>query len=341
MTNHSDAHTESKRSAQASTELNATALLPDLRDWYDDIGRDLPWRAAETTVWGVLVSEVMSQQTPVARVAPQWLEWMDRWPTPAALAAASQADVLRAWGRLGYPRRALRLWECAQAIVERHDGEVPRDVDALLALPGIGDYTARAVACFAFGQNVPVVDTNVRRVYERAWQGQFLAPQPAKKQLRQVGALLVDGSGPRTSVALMELGALVCTARSPQCSVCPLRAGCAWVRAGSPAPSESEMAAQKKRVQKFAGTDRQVRGKIMAVLREASEPVPKPEIDVVWPKDEQRERALRSLLADGLVREVPGGGDINSTDENDRRIRDNHATRGLEAHRVPKFCLPE
>ncbi|WP_369846606.1 HhH-GPD family protein [Corynebacterium sp. MNWGS58] len=288
--------------------MDATALLPDLRDWYDDNGRDLPWRAAETTAWGVLVSEVMSQQTPVARVAPQWLEWMDRWPTPAALAAASQADVLRAWGRLGYPRRALRLWECAQAIVERHDGEVPRDVDALLALPGIGDYTARAVACFAFGQNVPVVDTNVRRVYERAWQGQFLAPQPAKKQLRQVGALLADGSGPRTSVALMELGALVCTARSPQCSVCPLRAGCAWVRAGSPAPSESEMAAQKKRVQKFAGTDRQVRGKIMAVLREASEPVPKPEIDVVWPKDEQRERALRSLLADGLVREVPGGG---------------------------------
>ena len=341
MTNHSDAHTESKRSAQTSIELDATALLPDLRDWYDDNGRDLPWRAAETTAWGVLVSEVMSQQTPVARVAPQWLEWMDRWPTPATLAAASQADVLRAWGRLGYPRRALRLWECAQAIVERHDGEVPRDVDALLALPGIGDYTARAVACFAFGQNVPVVDTNVRRVYGRAWQGQFLAPQPAKKQLRQVGALLVDGCGPQTSVALMELGALVCTARSPQCSVCPLRTGCAWVRAGSPAPSESEIAAQKKRVQKFAGTDRQVRGKIMAVLREASEPVPKPEIDVVWPKDEQRERALRSLLADGLVREITGGGGINSTDENDRRIRDNHATRGLEAHRVPKFCLPE
>lgn len=334
MTNHSEP-------TPATPLADATALLPALRSWYDDNGRDLPWRAAETTAWGVLVSEVMSQQTPVARVAPQWLEWMDRWPTPAALAAASQADVLRAWGRLGYPRRALRLWECAQAIVERHDGEVPREVDALLALPGIGDYTARAVACFAFGQNVPVVDTNVRRVYERAWQGQFLAPQPAKKQLRQVGALLVDGCGPQTSVALMELGALVCTARSPQCSVCPLRAGCAWVRAGSPAPSESEMAAQKKRVQKFAGTDRQVRGKIMAVLREASEPVPKPEIDVVWPKDEQRERALRSLLADGLVREVPGGGDINSTDENDRRIRDNHATRGLEAHRVPKFCLPE
>lgn len=310
MTNHSDAHTESKRSAQASTELNATALLPDLRDWYETTGRDLPWRAAETTAWGVLVSEVMSQQTPVARVAPQWLEWMDRWPTPQDFAAASQADVLRAWGRLGYPRRALRLWECAQAIVARHGGTVPSDVDELLALPGIGDYTARAVACFAFGQNVPVVDTNVRRVYARAWQGQFLAPQPAKRQLAQVGELLVDGCGPQTSVALMELGALVCTARSPQCSVCPLRAGCAWVRAGSPAPSETELAAQKKRVQKFAGTDRQVRGKIMAVLREAPAPVPKPEIDLVWPKDEQRERALQSLLADGLVREVPGGGEF-------------------------------
>lgn len=252
----------------------------------------------------------MSQQTPVARVAPQWLEWLERWPTPQDFAAASQADVLRAWGRLGYPRRALRLWECAQAIVARHNGVVPHDVDELLALPGIGDYTARAVACFAFGVNVPVVDTNVRRVYSRAWSGQFLAPQPAKKQLAQVGELLADGRGPQTSVALMELGALVCTARSPQCSVCPLRAGCAWVRAGSPAPSESEIAAQRKRVQKFAGTDRQVRGKIMAVLREASAPVPKPEIDLVWPKDDQRERALRSLLADGLVREVARGGEF-------------------------------
>ncbi|WP_448860211.1 A/G-specific adenine glycosylase [Corynebacterium propinquum] len=312
MTNHS-APTPATPLADASATTDdtpATALLPELRGWFAEHGRDLPWRAPETTAWGVLVSEVMSQQTPVARVAPQWLEWMHRWPTPQDFAAASQADVLRAWGRLGYPRRALRLWECAQAIVERHNGVVPRDVDELLALPGIGDYTARAVACFAFGVNVPVVDTNVRRVYARAWSGQFLAPQPAKRQLAQVGALLADGCGPQTSVALMELGALVCTARSPRCSVCPLRAGCAWVRAGSPAPSASEMAAQKKRVQKFAGTDRQVRGKIMAVLREASAPVPKPKIDLVWPKDEQRERALRSLLADGLVREVTGGGEF-------------------------------
>ncbi|MDK8552213.1 A/G-specific adenine glycosylase [Corynebacterium pseudodiphtheriticum] len=307
MTNHSEPISATHACAAAP---DATTLLPELRGWFAEHGRDLPWRAPETTAWGVLVSEVMSQQTPVARVAPQWLEWLERWPTPQDFAAASQADVLRAWGRLGYPRRALRLWECAQAIVERHNGVVPRDVDELLALPGIGDYTARAVACFAFGVNVPVVDTNVRRVYSRAWSGQFLAPQPAKRQLAQVSELLADGRGPQTSVALMELGALVCTARSPQCSVCPLRAGCAWVRAGSPAPSESEMAAQKKRVQKFAGTDRQVRGKIMAVLREASAPVPKPEIDLVWPEDDQRERALRSLLADGLVREVARGGEF-------------------------------
>ncbi|MDK4249367.1 A/G-specific adenine glycosylase [Corynebacterium pseudodiphtheriticum] len=307
MTNHSEPIFATHACAAAP---DATTLLPELRNWFAEHGRDLPWRAPETTAWGVLVSEVMSQQTPVARVAPQWLEWLERWPTPQDFAAASQADVLRAWGRLGYPRRALRLWECAQAIVERHNGVVPRDVDELLALPGIGDYTARAVACFAFGVNVPVVDTNVRRVYARAWSGRFLAPQPAKRQLAQVGELLADGRGPQTSVALMELGALVCTARSPQCSVCPLHAGCAWVRAGSPAPSESEMAAQKKRVQKFAGTDRQVRGKIMAVLREASAPVPKPEIDLVWPKDDQRERALRSLLADGLVREVARGGEF-------------------------------
>ena len=226
MTNHSEPIFATHACAAAP---DATALLPELRGWFAEHGRDLPWRAPETTAWGVLVSEVMSQQTPVARVAPQWLEWLERWPTPQDFAAASQADVLRAWGRLGYPRRALRLWECAQAIVAQHDGTVPSAVDELLALPGIGDYTARAVACFAFGVNVPVVDTNVRRVYARAWQGQFLAPQPAKRQLAQVGELLADGCGPQTSVALMELGALVCTARSPQCSVCRLCVGACWL----------------------------------------------------------------------------------------------------------------
>ena len=147
----------------ATADATASPLDPAaILDWFDAHERDLPWRRPGTTAWGVLVSEIMSQQTPVTRVAPVWQEWMDRWPTPADFAAASRSEVLRAWGTLGYPRRALRLWECAQAITADHAGKVPADVDTLLALPGIGDYTARAVACFHYGRNVPVVDTNVR-----------------------------------------------------------------------------------------------------------------------------------------------------------------------------------
>lgn len=279
-------------------------LLP----WFDLHERPLAWRSPETSAWGILLSEVMSQQTPVARVEPMWLEWMARWPDPAAFAQASPAEVLRAWGKLGYPRRALRLLECAQQIVSLHDGRVPDDVDTLLTLPGIGDYTARAVACFAYGKNVPVVDTNVRRVVRRAVDGRFLAGTASKAELKAVAELLpTDGRGPRFSAALMELGALVCTATSPQCGVCPLRQQCAWVAAGSPAPGEDEVAAAKRRVQKFVGTDRQVRGLIMDVLRGAAEPVPQSAIDVVWPDAAQRSRALFSLLEDGLAEQDERG----------------------------------
>lgn len=273
-----------------------------LLSWFDANERDLPWRRPGTSAWGVLISEVMSQQTPVARVAPVWEEWMRRWPTPADFAKASRAEVLRAWGKLGYPRRALRLWECAGVM-----DEVPADVDELLALPGIGDYTARAVACFHFGQNVPVVDTNVRRVYARAEDGNFLAPSPSKRELAAVAALLPERNGPRFSAALMELGALVCTAKNPDCKRCPLRATCAWQLAGCPEPSAAEQSRAKKRVQKFAGTDRQVRGKILDVLRAADHPVPKSAIDVVWPDAAQRSRALASLLDDGLAEQNPAG----------------------------------
>lgn len=279
-----------------------------LVEWYRANARDLPWRRPGTTAWGVLLSEVMSQQTPVARVAPIWEEWVRRWPDPASFAAAGADEVLRAWGTLGYPRRALRLLECARTIVAEHDGEVPADVDALLALPGIGDYTARAIACFHFGQNVPVVDTNVRRVHERLIEGNFLQPPAAKAELKKVAALLPhDGTGPTVSVAVMELGATVCTARSPECEVCPVRAHCAWQAAGRPAPSAEDAAAAKKRVQKFVGTDRQVRGKIMAVLRSASEPVGMGSIDAVWPDASQRSRALFSLIEDGLAEQNEDG----------------------------------
>ncbi|HCD4227242.1 TPA: A/G-specific adenine glycosylase [Corynebacterium striatum] len=280
--------------------IDTAALLT----WFDSAERPLPWRRPGTSAWGVLLSEVMSQQTPVARVAPVWEEWMERWPTPADFAAASRAEVLRAWGKLGYPRRALRLWECAQEIGEE---PVPSDVAKLLALPGIGEYTARAVACFHYGRNVPVVDTNVRRVYARAVDGQFLQPQPSKKELAQVEALLPAVNGPRFSAALMELGALVCTAKSPKCEECPLRTGCAWQLAGCPPPSEEELTRAKKRIQKFKGTDRQVRGLILDVLRGASGPVPQSSIDVVWPDAAQRSRALASLLNDGLAEQDSQG----------------------------------
>lgn len=277
-----------------------------LRDWYHANGRTIIWRNPSTSAWGILLSEVMSQQTPVARVEPIWKEWIERWPTPALFAEATPDQVLRAWGKLGYPRRALRLLECAQAIVVRHGGEVPRDVEKLLALPGIGDYTARAVAAFAYGQRVPVVDTNVRRVYRRLIDGQFL-PGPARKaELALVEALLPDSGAPEFSVALMELGALVCTT-NPKCDLCPVRDVCAWQQAGCPAPSEEEVAAAKRRVQKFEGTDRQVRGLIMDVLRAATEPVSLSEIDVVWPDAAQRSRALFSLLEDGLAEQDEKG----------------------------------
>ncbi|MDN5901910.1 A/G-specific adenine glycosylase [Corynebacterium casei] len=272
--------------------------------WFDLNERPLPWRNKTTSAWGILISEVMSQQTPVARVAPQWQEWIERWPTPADFAKASKAEVLRAWGKLGYPRRALRLHECAQAIVERHDGAVPSNVDELLALPGIGAYTARAVACFHFQQDVPVVDTNVRRVYGRAVTGQFLQPQSSAKELGQVAEVT---TGPRCSAALMELGALVCTAKSPKCDICPIRHTCQWQKLGCPQPSEEDLSKAKKRVQKFTGTDRQVRGLLMDVLRAADDPVEKSRLDVVWPDAAQRSRALFSLVEDGLAVQTDAG----------------------------------
>lgn len=261
------------------------------------------------TGWHILVSEVMSQQTPVTRVAGPWQEWLDRWPVPSALAAETPATVLRAWGRLGYPRRALRLHECAAVLARDHGDVVPDDVEVLLGLPGIGDYTARAVACFAYGQAVAVVDTNVRRVIARAVHGRELAGNPSRAELADAEALLPrrpDGgyadSAPRFSAAIMELGALVCTARKPDCEACPLLATCRWVARGRPAHDGPRPAAQK-----FAGTDRQVRGLLMAVLRDATTPVDKSRLDAVWHDAPQRERALDSLLADGLADVDPTG----------------------------------
>jgi A/G-specific adenine glycosylase len=272
-----------------------------LSGWYQHAQRDLPWRRPGVTPWQILVSEFMLQQTPVARVEPVWRAWVARWPTPSATAAASAADVLRAWGRLGYPRRAKRLHECATVIAEQFDDEVPSDVETLLTLPGVGDYTARAIACFAYGQRVPVVDTNVRRVVARAVHGKADAAS-SPRDLDDVAALLPDdGQAPRFSVALMELGATVCTARSPRCVLCPLNA-CAWRTRGFPAGTST------RRVQKYAGTDRQVRGRLLDVLRGSESPVTRAQLDVAWLTDTaQRDRALDSLLVDGLVEQTADG----------------------------------
>ena len=278
-------------------------LAQDVTAWYVGAARDLPWRRPGVGPWAVLVSEVMLQQTPVARVVEPWAAWLERWPTPAALAAAPAGDAVRMWGRLGYPRRALRLHAAASAVVERHGGQLPATVPELLALPGVGDYTARAVVAFAHRQRVPVVDTNVRRVVARAVEGVADAAV-RRSDLALVEALLPaePEQAATASVALMELGALVCTARAPRCPACPLRDRCRWVAAGRPLLDEPV-----KRAQSWAGSDRQVRGRLMAVLREAPEPVPAGLLAAAWGEPVQRARALDALVADGLVDPLPDG----------------------------------
>jgi A/G-specific adenine glycosylase len=287
---------------QPAMKLSSTPR--ELLDWYDRSRRDLPWRDPSVTPWQILVSEFMLQQTPVSRVLPIWRDWVVRWPTASATAAASAADIVRAWGKLGYPRRAKRLHECATVIARDYGDVVPDDVQILLTLPGVGSYTARAVACFAYQQPVPVVDTNVRRVVARVVHGRAdAAAASTVRDHADVSALLPnDGSAHRFSAALMELGATVCTARTPRCGLCPL-SGCRWRQAGYP-PAQGPA----RRPQTYAGTDRQVRGRLLDVLRDNGFPVTRAELDVAWLTDaEQRERALNSLLADGLVTQTVDG----------------------------------
>jgi A/G-specific adenine glycosylase len=269
--------------------------------WFDAHARELPWREPGTTPWGVLVSEVMLQQTPVSRVVDVWSEWLARWPAPSHLAAETPGTAVRAWGKLGYPRRALRLHATATAIAAEHGDAVPADVEALLALPGIGAYTARAVAAFGYGHRVPVVDTNVRRVVARAVHGMAESGPPStSRDLADVEDVLPRAQPARFCAALMELGAVVCTARRPRCADCPVASECAWTIAGQPAAIAPSRAGQR-----FAGTDRQVRGLLLDVLRAAVGPVPRARLDAVWHESAQRERCLHSLLTDGLIEQTP------------------------------------
>ena len=276
-----------------------TALRRAVLRWYRAHSRDLPWRRADASAWGVLVSEVMLQQTPVVRVEPRWREWMRRWPTPADLAAAPTAEVLRAWDRLGYPRRALRLRAAAHAIATEHDGIVPADEQVLRALPGIGDYTAAAVASFAYRRRAVVLDTNVRRVLARAVGGQVLPPPSPRRSERELAEALLPHDGAASAhwnVAVMELGALVCTARAPRCTQCPIARRCAWLAAGRPADAHAD----RRRSQAWHGTDRQARGRVMAALRE-QDSLSAAEVVDLWPEPEQRDRILAALVHDGLA----------------------------------------
>jgi len=293
-------------SAAAEAGPAGAELLHDrILDWYAIHARDLPWRDPQCSPWGILVSEVMAQQTPLARVEPVWRTWMHRWPTPAALAADTPGAAVRAWDRLGYPRRALRLHETATVLVERFDGQVPHDEAELLTLPGVGAYTAAAVAAFAFGARTTVVDTNVRRVQARLVTGvEHAAPSLTRAESDLATGLLPeqDARAATWNVAVMELGALVCTARSPRCGDCPVLDRCAWVARGRPAYS-----GLPRRGQPWAGTDRQVRGEIIQRLRESAEPLPLAAVGDAGPDPAQVDRCLAGLIHDGLVEPLPGG----------------------------------
>lgn len=274
-------------------------------EWYRLHRRDLPMRADDVSPWGTLVFEVMSQQTPIPRVQPIWERWMSLWPTPADLAKASPAEVLVEWSHLGYPSRALRLRDCALSITRDFGGVLPSSYEALLELPGIGPYTASAIASFQFHQRVPVLDTNIRRVFARICDGVEFARRSAPSRLEFAAAmewLPEDGAECALwNVAIMEFGALVCTQRSPKCEVCPLREDCAWAKAGFP-PAEV-----RPRGQAWKGTDRQARGRVMAALRASPSGISIDEAAAAARLEgadpQQAPRVIEALIRDGLVAE--------------------------------------
>lgn len=275
-------------------------VVREILDWYQAAARDLPWRRAEASAWSVMVSEFMLQQTPVIRVLDPWHRWLERWPTPAALADAPSGEAVRAWGRLGYPRRALRLHAAATVIRDDHHDRVPDDYETLIALPGVGSYTAAAIASFAYGRRHLVLDTNVRRVLTRIALGAAFPAAATTAAERRLAEEFLPGRADRAArwaVASMEFGALVCTARSPACSDCPVRTHCRWHRAGHPTWDGPPRVGQR-----YQGTDRQCRGALLAVLRASDDPIPREDLYAVWPERAQAERALDSLITDGLAR---------------------------------------
>ncbi len=261
-------------------------------DWFDQNKRDLPWR--NTTPWGVMVSEFMLQQTPVNRVLPIWSQWMVKWPTALDLSLAKKSEVVTAWGRLGYPRRALRLYESAGIIARDFNNQVPRALEDLRTLPGIGEYTAAAISAFAFGESALVLDVNIRRLFARVIDG-VEHPTPSPSQIeRRLRYELIPAEGAKWAAATMEFGALVCTSKNPVCEACPLQRRCAWRKAGYP-PTELI-----RKSQSWAGTDRQCRGTIVQALRE-NEKLTASALKKLWHDNSQIEKALKTLVADGLI----------------------------------------
>lgn len=271
------------------------SLEKPITQWFAINKRELPWRA--TTPWGVMVSEFMLQQTPVARVLPKWIEWMERWPTPAELSKATPAQVITAWGRLGYPRRALRLHESAKIIARDFENEVPDSEEVLRSLPGIGDYTAAAISAFAFGANTLVMDVNIRRVLVRVLDGkEHPTSSPTVRERESRLAILPRRNADNWAAATMELGALICTSKNPSCNDCPIISQCKWRKNGYP---QSELV---RKSQDWHGTDRKCRGTIVQALRE-SESLTASAIKKLWPDESQVEKALETLLADNLIEE--------------------------------------
>jgi A/G-specific adenine glycosylase len=267
-----------------------------LLEWYHREARALPWRATRDP-YAILVSEIMLQQTQAARVEPAYRAFLARFPAVAVLAAAPLADVLTQWRGLGYNRRARNLHAAAAAIVERHGGVVPRDLAALRALPGLGDYTARAVLAFAFDEPAAPVDTNVGRVLARAAAGEPLTRAAAQ---RLADALVPAPAPAAWSHALMDLGARVCVARRPRCGLCPVAASCAWLRRGGDDPAAST-ATRSRPQAAFAGSDRYHRGRLVDALRAG--PLPASDLPGASSLADpgRLERLVARLVAEGLA----------------------------------------
>jgi A/G-specific adenine glycosylase len=285
----------------------AQALLA----WSASCRRDLPWRRTRDP-WAVLVSELMLQQTQVSRVVPRYLGFLARFPDPAACAAAPVAEVVRAWEGLGYNRRAVNLHRAASVVATSHAGAVPADLEALQALPGVGPYTARAVLAFACEDDVGVVDTNAARFLSRAVAGERLSAAAAQALADRA---VPPGQGWAWNQAVLDLGALVCTKRAPRCRTCPIVATCAWSLAGHPAPDPADGSAGTSGGQpRFAGSDRQGRGRLVQALRAGPVELERLAQVTGWPDDPDRAQRIADRLVDeglaergaGVLR-LPGG----------------------------------